>query len=126
LPSWCQSPIQHEECDGDLFQIDAQKDNSTAALRFNIKKKNDTNRYKISVKKAVINQRNGYKSRSVCIPKNQCYKLIIVDKGHDGLCCSNGTGFVRISRNGEQIKSTRLMIKKRRKVFKLGACGRNK
>ena len=98
-----------------------QKDNSSAKVKINVKKKNRIGQYRTIVKKTAIRVANGYKSREVCVPRNECYRVIVVDLGNDGLCCNKGTGFVRISRNGEKVFGTRMKNKRRKKIH-FGTC----
>ena len=98
-----------------------QKDNSSAKVKFNVKKKDLSGRYRTFVKRAVIRNANGYKRREVCVPRNECYQVTVIDLGKDGLCCNKGTGFVRISRNGKKVTGTR-MKNKRKKKINFGTC----
>jgi len=53
-----------------------------------------------------------------CIRKKRCYKFVMVDEGHDGLCCSNGYGYYQLFVDGVGIKYSQFIKNKQRKERK--------
>ena len=107
LPAWCEEKFQdrvaahREECDGDFFSLDFQNDNIDTTLRFVVKRRNGKGKFRQRVLNGNVVGANKYKSRSVCVKRDECYQMVVIDRGSgNGLCCSNGTGFYRIKKNG--------------------------
>jgi hypothetical protein len=44
---------------------------------------------------------NRKKSKKMCLPNSKCYKFVISDTGGDGICCSFGDGWYKLSWNGK-------------------------
>lgn len=104
-PTWCDGDEEPliDDCDGDILRLDFQKDNSPENLVYRVKQKNSQKGFKKRVMQGTIYGAKTFMSRSLCVPKGECYnfKLIVKDARGNGLCCNNGTGFYRIVMNGK-------------------------
>lgn len=114
------------DCDGDVFQIHLQKDNSRPHVKFVVKGQNRKGLFRKKITAGNLIQPNEYMVREICVPKNQCVQLILRDKGNDGLCCDHGIGFYKIILQGkdsnQQVTAANVMKQKRRKRVKFGSC----
>lgn len=85
------------------IQVDNKAANKNKAfLRRFIPNKN---RWKTVVKKNSF-ANNEYFSWSQCVKKNKCYKLTMIDRRRDGICCEHGYGFLELELNGQTEYST--------------------
>lgn len=127
LPLWCNkisALIQDEnECDGEVFQIHLQKDNSRPRLKFVVKGQDKNGSFKKRIAKGKLKQPNQYVIREICVPRDQCVRLILRDRANDGLCCDHGIGFYKIIQRGNnQVIASNVMKEKKRKRIKFGSC----
>jgi len=58
--------------------------------------------------------------REICIKKKKCYKFIIKDAKRDGLCCSHGQGYYKITRNGKVLENSTYNNDKPSEIRKFG------
>lgn len=120
--SWCSSQvtssalINESECDGDIFQIQMQKDNSQPWFKFVVKGQNAKGKFQRKIMRGNLKQPNEYTVTDICVPKDECYQLTLRDMGNDGLCCDYGIGFYKIFKNGKQVEANTMENKKRKRV----------
>mmetsp|Transcript_29200 Transcript_29200/g.31395 ORF Transcript_29200/g.31395 Transcript_29200/m.31395 type:complete len:284 (+) Transcript_29200:1974-2825(+) len=58
--------------------------------------------------------------REICIKRKKCYKFIIKDAKRDGLCCSHGQGYYKITRNGNVLENSTYNNDKPYEIRKFG------
>jgi len=84
-----------------LFRLDLQTDDNGTDTRWILKmKKKKAKKYK------KIDNGKGYDDNTlykeeICIRKKRCYLFVIRDSRGDGLCCSHGQGYYRITVRGK-------------------------
>lgn len=74
------------------FRLELTTDNWGGETSFRVMRRRPNGKFKKKVFSG-----NGYESNadyveSKCLPKNKCYRLVVVDSFGDGLCCSDGQG----------------------------------
>ena len=110
-----------KQCDGDMYELDFQKDNSKNVLNFHVKQKDRNGYYKKTIKSGKVRKALKYKSREICVPKDQCYQVIVRTSSSQGLCCGSGTGFFRIKKKNKTVYSSRMREQRLKKVY-FGNC----
>lgn len=92
------------ECDGDMYSVDIQLDNSDAKLRWNVKGIKKNGKFKKIIANGSVSGANNYKSRTMCLPKDACYRVTMKNLGGDWLSRGHGTRFYRIKKNGKSVE----------------------
>merc|ERR1711935_594272 len=80
------------------LQTDEKGEDTTWFLKMKTKKKGFRNKLK-----GTNLASNKLYRRQICIKRKKCYKFIIKDKKKDGLCCSHGLGYYKITRDGMSV-----------------------
>eukprot|EP00557_Chaetoceros_sp_GSL56_P002353 CAMPEP_0176488108 /NCGR_PEP_ID=MMETSP0200_2-20121128/6528_1 /TAXON_ID=947934 /ORGANISM="Chaetoceros sp., Strain GSL56" /LENGTH=342 /DNA_ID=CAMNT_0017885059 /DNA_START=221 /DNA_END=1249 /DNA_ORIENTATION=+ len=128
-PSWCNHVSTridgNAECDGQVYHVHLQKDNSRSRLKFVLRGQNSNGFFQKRIEKGNLKQPNGYTIREICVPKDQCIRLILRDMGNDGLCCDHGISFYKITKgDNNQVVTANVMKRKKRQGIKFGSCTR--
>jgi len=104
------------ESDEDLFKFTMTTDSYGEDISWVLKQRNDAGKFRKLLESDKEYGDNQLFVEEYCVPKNECYRFIILDSYGDGLCCAYGEGSYEISLNGSRIKKSSFEEKRRQRV----------